>query len=118
MAKARQQSANQAEQLVQFRHSDAQRIANVVGWYESTPRGRRQSSLPRAPGGGGGSIRIATFTGQWSIGAAKTVRFKFQTANTAVAVNLFAAVPSPVTSGDCAVARDGTAWYLIAAVCS
>jgi hypothetical protein len=74
-------------------------------------------------GGGGGRVfRICTFTGAWSIAATKTVTFKYQTAtpNTAVATNLFAAVPSPSGggSGDCAIAKEGTAWFLIAAVCS
>ena len=65
-------------------------------------------------------FRICTFTGLWSIGSSKTVTFKYQTAtpNTASALNLFAAVPSPTGSGDCAIAREGTAWFLIAAVCS
>jgi hypothetical protein len=66
------------------------------------------------------TFRICTFTGAWSIGAAKTVTFKFQanTPNTAVATNLFAAVPAPTGSGDCAIAKEGTAWFLVAAVCS
>jgi hypothetical protein len=33
-------------------------------------------------------------------------------------LNLFAAVPAPASIGDCAIAREGTAWFLIAAVCS
>jgi len=69
---------------------------------------------------GGRTFRIATFSGAWSINSAKTVTFKYQTAtpNTASALNLFAAVPAPSDSGDCAIAREGTAWFLIAAVCS
>jgi hypothetical protein len=44
------------------------------------------------------------------------VTFKYQTStpNTVTATNLFAAVPA---SGNCAIAREGTAWYLIAAEC-
>jgi len=64
-------------------------------------------------------FRIATFTGAWSIGAVKTVNLKYVpgAANTVNATNLFAAVPAPTGSGDCAIAKEGTAWFLIAAVC-
>lgn len=65
-------------------------------------------------------FRICTFTGAWAINSTKTVTLKYQTStpNTAVATNLFADVPAPASNGDCAIARDGTAWFLIAAVCS
>lgn len=121
MAKARQQTPNRSEQLVQFRHEDVQRIANVVGWYESTPRGRRASSLPRAPGGGT-VFRICDFTGAWNINSDKTVTFKFQTTtpNTVVVTNLFAsltAASGSTSKRNCAIAKEGTAWYLIAAQC-
>jgi hypothetical protein len=61
-------------------------------------------------------FRICTFTGAWSKGASKTVTFKYQTSapNTVNATNLFAEVPA---SGDCAIAKEGTAWFLIAAEC-
>jgi len=67
-----------------------------------------------------GAFRICTFTGAWSIDAAKTVTFRnvTTTPNTVSAVNLFAQVGT--SAGDprnCAVAKDGTAWYLIAAEC-
>jgi hypothetical protein len=64
-------------------------------------------------------FRICTFTGQWAINAAKTVTFRnvTTTPNTVSAVNLFAGVPAPTGNGSCAIARDGTAWYLIAAEC-
>ena len=64
-------------------------------------------------------FRICTFSGAWSIGATKTVTFKYQTStpNTAVATNLFAAIATFTGSRDCAIARDGTAWFLIAARC-
>ena len=61
------------------------------------------------------TFRIATFTGAWAIGASKVVTYKYQTAtpNTAVAVNLFFPMPAPSGATDCAIAKDGTAWYLI-----
>jgi hypothetical protein len=65
-------------------------------------------------------FRMATFTGAWSKSSMKTVTFRTQatTPNTAVATNLFASIGGTSTSSrNCAIARDGTAWYLIAAEC-
>jgi hypothetical protein len=58
-------------------------------------------------------IRIGAFTGTWAKSTTKTIDLQGTTA-TVSALNLFAAVPA---SGSCAIARDGTAWYLIAAEC-
>ena len=61
-------------------------------------------------------FRICTFTGAWSINSAKTVTFKYQTAtpNTANVTNLFFPIVGTATSSvDCAIAKDGTAWFLI-----
>jgi len=65
-------------------------------------------------------FRICTFTGAWSIGAIKTVTLKFVpgATNTVNATNLFASVPAPAGVGDCAIAKEGTSWFLVAAVCS
>ena len=68
------------------------------------------------------TFRICTFTGSWSINASKTVTFKgvTTTPNTVSVVNLFAAITgTTVTSTlrNCAIAKEGTAWYLIAAQC-
>jgi hypothetical protein len=61
------------------------------------------------------TFRVCTFTGAWSINAEKTVTFKNQTAtpNTVAAVNLFFPFPAPTSATDCAIAKEGTAWYLI-----
>jgi len=121
MPKARQQPVNQTEQLVQFRYSDAQRIANVVNWYEGHRKERLPSRLPRASGAGASEVfKVCTFSGAWAVGQSKTVTFLGVTAtpNTVTATNLFANVPAPSGSGHCAVARYGAAWYLIAATCS
>lgn len=61
------------------------------------------------------TFRIATFTGAWAINSTKVVTFKYQTAtpNTAVATNLFFPMPAPSGATDCAIAKDGTAWFLI-----
>jgi hypothetical protein len=67
MAKSRTTKPNDAEQGVLLRQKDAQRVFNVVHWYENTSRPRRPSKLPRAPGGGGGSsIRLGQFTDTWA----------------------------------------------------
>jgi hypothetical protein len=65
------------------------------------------------------TFRICTFTGAWSINDTKTVTFRGVTAtpNTVQAVNLFANIAAAASSRNCAVAKDGTAWYLIAAQC-
>lgn len=76
-----------------------------------------QEMMRSSPGGG---FRICTFTGAWSIDALKTVTFKYvtNTPNTVSAVNLFADVGAGCGGPrDCAIARDGTAWHLIAARC-
>ena len=61
-------------------------------------------------------FRVCTFTGAWSINGTKTVTFRGVTA-TVSAVNLFAAISAPSGAANCAIAKDGTAWYLIAAQC-
>lgn len=65
------------------------------------------------------TFRICTFTGAWSINGTKTVTFRGVTAtpNTVSATNLFAAIGTAASSRNCAVAKDGTAWFLIAAQC-
>lgn len=65
-------------------------------------------------------FRICTFTGSWSKNTDKVVTFKFQTntPNTVQASNLFAAITVGGTASlNCAIAKEGTAWYLIAAEC-
>lgn len=62
------------------------------------------------------TFRICTFTGAWSINGTKTVTLRDSTA-TLSATNLFAAIGTAASSRNCAVAKDGTAWYLIAAEC-
>jgi hypothetical protein len=74
------------------------------------------------PAAGKAAFRVATFTGSWSINGEKTVTFRNQTTtpNTVSATNLFASITgstSSVSIRNCAIAKDGTAWYLIAAQC-
>lgn len=100
---------------VTFTPGSAERIAKVVRIVEA---GNRDATgyvpSPRLQGTGGKLFRVCTFTGAWSIGSTKTVTFKNQTAtpNTASASNLFWPVPDG-PQRDCAIGKDGTAWYLI-----
>lgn len=111
--------ANKTEQVVQFRHKDAQRIASAVHAHETARRGRNPSTLPRAAGGGGGAFATARFTGAWSKDTLKTVTFIADTAATAVASNIFSNIAAPSGGGSrrCGLALEGTTWILIAAEC-
>lgn len=104
----------------QFTRESADRIAAVVRSAELTPPSARPLRFdPLIADGKQKVFRMCTFTGAWPKGSAKTVTFRgvTSTPNTASATNLFAAVPAPASSGNCAIAKDGTAWYLIAAEC-
>jgi hypothetical protein len=105
---------------VTFTKPAAERIAKVVRAVEGGDRDAGPLTFGfRGTGGGGKAFRVCTFTGSWSINATKTVNFLNQTAtpNTVAAVNLFAALTAASGSRNCAIAKDGTAWYLIAAQC-
>ena len=107
---------------VTFTRPAAERIAKVVRAVEGGDRdtpGIYFGSAPGAAAAGGKTFRVCTFNGAWAIDAAKTVTFKNQTTtpNTASATNLFAAIANAAGSRNCAIAKDGTAWYLIAAEC-
>jgi hypothetical protein len=104
---------------VTFTRPAAERIAKVVRRIES---GSRDSTGPKflARDGAGGSsgkpFRVCTYSGDWPVGSSKTVTFKYATTtpNTVSATNLFLPLPENGTR-DCAVARDGTAWFLVQA---
>jgi hypothetical protein len=98
-----------------------QTITRVAGMPDKTKGAAFRvgnTEMPQRRGGGGG-FRICTFTGAWNINAAKTVTFKgvTTTPNTVAATNLFAGIGTASGSRNCAIAKDGTAWYLIAAEC-
>jgi hypothetical protein len=97
---------------VQFTRESAERIANVVRAAELTPtRGRALSFEAIQQGASRKTFRMGTFSGEWSIGAAKTVTFRGSTA-TVSATNLFWPIPGG-PQRDCSIAKDGTAWYLL-----
>lgn len=63
-------------------------------------------------------FHIGTASGAWPKNQSRTVTWKYitTTPNTVFAVNLFASLTSTATY-NVAVAREGTAWYLISAEC-
>ena len=101
----------------QFTRESAERIANVVRSVELSAPAARPLNFERVDVVQKAKVfRICTYTGAWSIGDAKTVSFKYQTAtpNTVSATNLFFPVTNTATGDrDCAIAKDGTAWFLI-----
>jgi hypothetical protein len=99
---------------VTFTRPAAERIAKVVRTVEGGDRDQPGITYGSAPGGvAGKTFRVATYTGAWSIGSAKTVTMQDSTA-TLSAVNQFFPVTN-TAAGDrqCAIAKDGTAWYLV-----
>ncbi len=101
-----------ARDPVQFTRESAERIANVVRAAELTPtRGRPLTfDAIHEAGRRGGAFRMATFTGAWPINTANVVTLA--NGATLAAVNRFFDHPN-VGTRNCAVARDGTAWYLV-----
>lgn len=106
---------------VTFTRPAAERIAKVVRIVEAGNRdsaglhfGVRQSQP-------GVTFRICTYTASsiWTKGADEVVVFKYQTTtpNTVTATNLFADVGTASSGVSCAIAKEGTAWFLIAAEC-
>ena len=100
---------------VNFTRPAAERIAKVVRKVEAGSRDQKPFGVgPRLQGVSSKTFRICTFTGAWSIDGIKTVTFRNQTAtpNTLTASNLFFDIPDDGTK-NCAVAKDGAAWYLV-----
>lgn len=81
-------------------------VSRILTLHEAMP-----SAAPK-------TFRICTFTGSWAINGSKVVTFRGVTAtpNTVSAVNLFTefTATTTTTTTTCAIAKDGTAWYLIA----
>jgi len=65
-------------------------------------------------------FRIGTFTGAWTLNGTNTVTLPVSgstSVTTVSATNLFASIATASSSRNCGIAKDGTAWYLIAAQC-
>jgi hypothetical protein len=104
---------------VSFTRPAAERIGKAVRQVEAGDRDLGPIEWgPRGGGGSGGGkvFRVCTFTGAWAINSAKTVTFRgvTSTPNTVSATNLFFPITNTAAgSRDCAIAKDGTAWYLV-----
>lgn len=112
---------NPKTEKVTFTRSAADRIAKVVRAVEAGNRDCQALRFEKPRSGGGGQpIRICKFTGSWGTNTLKTVTFRnvTTTPNTATAMNLFANISVDCGERLAAIAREGTAWYLIAAQCS
>ena len=94
-------------------------VARVNG--TPVPGASGSSTSPRLddPGQQPLSFRIGTFDGAWNQGAYKDVTVTSgSTTATVNALNLFADVNDAGDSDvNCAIARDGAVWYLIASEC-
>jgi hypothetical protein len=97
--------------LTQFDVRSARRIASVVQAVEQEPR--RAKPLVFGPvfeQRRGGGVRFATFSGSWPINTSNTITFA--NSQTAMASNILWPLHG-ASGGNCAVAKDGTAWSLI-----
>jgi hypothetical protein len=103
------------QEPTQFTRESAERIARVVRAAELAVPQARPLTFDRIDPQRK-IFRVCTFTGAWAIGSAKTVTFRnvTSTPNTVSAVNLFFPVSSaPTAALNCAVAKDGSQWYLV-----
>lgn len=120
MAQKPDGKAAKTERLA-FTRKSVERIQRVVRIVEAGDRkGGPLRFGVRAVSRSEKTFRVCTFTGAWSIDSAKTVTFKYQTStpNTVSATNLFASLGTSASDPrNCAIARDGTAWFLIATEC-
>jgi hypothetical protein len=101
---------------VNFDPNAAIRIYNAVRKVESGDRDQKPLTFRRVVESGRSSraFRMATFTGSWSINGSKVVTFSNQTStpNTASVKNELVNLPN-AGSRKCAIAREGSAWYLV-----
>ena len=97
------------------------KIDDVILRVGNQPEGSVQRIQTRFESMPGNStvFRICTYEGAWAKNAGKGVTFKFQSAtpNTVLAFNVFVGITA-TTGGNCAIARDGTSWFLIQAECT
>lgn len=110
------------QERVVFTRPAAERIGRVVRRVEAGDRDSSPLTFGSLVASGKTLLRLGTFTGAWSINTAKTVTFRNQTTtpNTTTAHNIFADITGVTVTSTvktCAIAKEGTAWYLIAAQC-
>ena len=98
----------------------AERIRDTIRTVESMVARSDVTALPTRFGEGAplplDNFRIGTFgTAAWSLGSANTVTLSNVgvTGYTVLATNVFGSLPAAGSTQTCAIAKDGTAWYLI-----
>jgi hypothetical protein len=105
---------------VDFTRGAAERIARAVRIVETGDR--NEAPLEYGRGDLPAKVfRMARFTGAWSVNSYKEVQF-FNTTQTISARNVFVSITvstgvTSVVTRPCGIAKDGTVWYLIAALC-
>lgn len=103
----------------QFTRGSAERIADVVRAVELAPRAGRPLVFDKADDPPSRKVfRIAWFSGDWPRQTDKVVTFRYvtNTPNTALVTNIFFPIqPGPPAFDPelCAIAKEGTAWFLI-----
>jgi hypothetical protein len=100
----------------QFTRESARRIAGVVRSAELTPLASRPLNFDRVDFSKSKVLRIGTFQNAWPAYTENTVTFKnvTSTPNTVTVQNLFFNIDfTPSFSPDCAIAKEGSAWYLV-----
>lgn len=108
--------------LVSFNERDAGRVARVVRQVEAGNRNLSAVAFRGPPGEElPPSFRIATFgSAAWTVDTSRTVTLFHvtNTPNTVSASNVFGDIGTAVsTARKCAIALDGTAWFVIQARC-
>lgn len=100
---------------VTFTRPAAERIGKAVRIVEA---GSRESSAWDVDVAHGPQrvFRMVTFTGSWALNSWKTVTIRNSTATLQV-YNPFSVIAASCGGSPAGIARDGTAWYLIAAKC-
>ena len=110
-----------ASQRVTFTRPAAERIAKVVRSVEAGNRSSAALVFPAVAPTLPASFRIATFgSAAWSIDTSRTVTLFHvtNTPNTVSASNVFGDIGTATsTARRCAIALDGTAWFVIQARC-
>ena len=100
----------------QFTRESARRIASVVRSAELTPLASQPLNFDRVDFSKSRVFRVGTFAGAWPAYTENTVTFKnvTSTPNTVTVQNLFFDIDfTPSFEPDCAIAKEGTSWYLV-----
>lgn len=96
------------------------KLRQMVDAFDGEPSGDGDSETPtrlQDPLRIGVEFHMASFSGSWLKGSSRTVTLAINTSRTCLVTNVFADLSVDCGARKCAIARDGTAWYLIQAEC-